>query len=454
MLPSIIDKIEGILSVHTIPGLGLVIRSPQGNTIQGFGFANIDAGTPIEPDSLWQLASLSKNISATCAAWLLQDEEIISYSTPINSYACKTVKFATESQTSDVSIRSCFSHTTGVQEQAGSDMATYGYGWRDIVETFRYYPNIGFQYFFNYGNETFSLGLESLTRFFSSDPRRALAKFFKHFQMTSTTTSLRKVIESPKKVTSYSPDKQDVLLPTQTFDSSAFVPAGGISSTLSDLDRYLQIHLGQEIQNLSAIYSPVTESGIPNGKLYGMGTAIDELVGDKVLFHQGLYITGFSHICLYSIEYQIGIVILTNSVNALPQPLAYFIYALLRGSTFEEAAEIFETLLKDIQADLDTLKCDINQKQYLLTSAFDRVDLTGNYFSSTSSDLRISESGIKVGRLGSVPFDIVDGQLIFTVNDVNNQQLECRASPIIDDCGYVIGLNTYIDCSYDLYERV
>src|SRR5881275_3216798 len=49
-----------------LPGLTLGVTTPDGfSTVLDFGFANADARTPIRPDTLFQIGSISKSMTAT-----------------------------------------------------------------------------------------------------------------------------------------------------------------------------------------------------------------------------------------------------------------------------------------------------------------------------------------------------------------------------------------------------
>ena len=53
-------------SFFGLPGLTLALATPDGfGTVENFGFANADARTPIAPDTLFQIGSISKSMTAT-----------------------------------------------------------------------------------------------------------------------------------------------------------------------------------------------------------------------------------------------------------------------------------------------------------------------------------------------------------------------------------------------------
>ena len=57
---------EQHLSYFGLPGLTLGLTTPTGvSTVLNFGFANRDSRTPISPDTLFQIGSISKSMTAT-----------------------------------------------------------------------------------------------------------------------------------------------------------------------------------------------------------------------------------------------------------------------------------------------------------------------------------------------------------------------------------------------------
>src|SRR5690348_480393 len=54
---------EAHLAYFGVPGMTLGVSTPQGfNTVINFGFANRDSRTPITPETLFQIGSISKSM--------------------------------------------------------------------------------------------------------------------------------------------------------------------------------------------------------------------------------------------------------------------------------------------------------------------------------------------------------------------------------------------------------
>jgi N-acyl-D-amino-acid deacylase len=69
--------LAGFLAEHKIPGAALAIAR-EGKVVyaRGFGYADRDAKTPVEPDALFRIASVSKPITGVAIMKLVQDEKL------------------------------------------------------------------------------------------------------------------------------------------------------------------------------------------------------------------------------------------------------------------------------------------------------------------------------------------------------------------------------------------
>ena len=316
---TILKKINQIMSISDIPGLGIAIVSPTATKTATFGVSNLSTGKQIIDSDIWQLASVSKNISATAVAWLTQINPSVEFDTLVGNH------FNSEAQNKSVTVADCLSHTTGLPTMAGSTMATYGYSWTDILKTMKSYPDSGFRYEFHYGNESLTLGVNAAAQPAKISSSTLLTEFFKASGMRNATVDYNTIQASSQMVTSHV-RINGKLSPSRAFDQRAFIPAAGVAASLNDMEVYLKIHTEKLLPDLDKLYVPIVKSGVPNGEYYGLGTAISKVTGETVYLHNGLYATGWSSVIMYSPEHKIGIAIMTNSVNPVPQALAAVSY--------------------------------------------------------------------------------------------------------------------------------
>jgi len=68
------DYIRGEMTARRIPGLALaVVRDGTVVKLQGYGFANLEHDVPVTPDTIFELASVTKQFTATAIMTLVED---------------------------------------------------------------------------------------------------------------------------------------------------------------------------------------------------------------------------------------------------------------------------------------------------------------------------------------------------------------------------------------------
>ncbi|HMM43289.1 MAG TPA: serine hydrolase domain-containing protein, partial [Thermomicrobiales bacterium] len=89
---------------------------------RGYGMANLDHGIPIASDSVFHVASVSKQFTAIAVA-LLADEGKLSLGDDIRDYVPEMPDLG-----ATITIRQCIHHTSGLRDQYGLFRLA---GWRD-----------------------------------------------------------------------------------------------------------------------------------------------------------------------------------------------------------------------------------------------------------------------------------------------------------------------------------
>ena len=467
-MDAITKKINQAMTSFDVPGLGLVILTKDKSKFKTFGTSNLSTGEKITNDSLWQICSISKNITATATAWLTnssdtheEESKRVTFDTKINTGTTINIPFQSKVVNNNLNVRDCLSHTSGIsgtlEGEIGGVAMSYGYSKKFFYKSIVHYPTERFRSKFEYSNNMFTLGFNRVAVGLNSKMEEQLKLFFKRAGMTHTITNFKEISKNPSRVTSYDSN----LCPTSPFNGTQFVAAGGIASTLTDLSTFVRLHLNGGdgwIDNISDIYEPVVRSGFPNGKFYGMGTAIDTINNETVLFHPGAFITGLSHMCLYSVKYQIGIVILTNSFNPIPIPLAYYIYIILRGKSKKIANCVYNKTLVQSVAAVNDYNCDqIERSGTCTTTLFD-----GQFYNNQNGSLDVWEGYLKIGKLKSVPYTYDGKRIHFVITNINRTDLPGYGElvwDIPDVCNgvtekTVVAINTFIGCDGTMYDKI
>ncbi|VDM73197.1 unnamed protein product [Strongylus vulgaris] len=103
------------LVIAGIPGLSVGV-SVNGHVVwrEGFGFANVESGSQCTGDTVMRIASISKPITATIAARLVQSGKL-DLDKPIQDYLPDFPQKKYDGKPVTISVRQLLSHTGGIR---------------------------------------------------------------------------------------------------------------------------------------------------------------------------------------------------------------------------------------------------------------------------------------------------------------------------------------------------
>ena len=107
------DQIDQILGAEIAPGepgaAVAVLRDGEVLHCKGYGLANVEWGVPITPDTVFHIASLTKQFTAT-AIMMLKERGLLSLEAPLEAYL---PEFPT--QRGRITVRHLLNHTSGIK---------------------------------------------------------------------------------------------------------------------------------------------------------------------------------------------------------------------------------------------------------------------------------------------------------------------------------------------------
>ena len=160
-----VAKLDGVvdelMKKSGVPGMAVAVVH-GGKTVyaKGFGVKDVRSGDRIDPDTVFQLASLSKPLSATVVAHQV-GTNVIGWDTPIVS---KLPWFALSDPavTQMVSVGDMFSHRSGLPDHAGDMLEDLGYDRRHVLDRLRQLPLDPFRISYAYTNFGLTTGAEAV----------------------------------------------------------------------------------------------------------------------------------------------------------------------------------------------------------------------------------------------------------------------------------------------------
>ncbi|MFB7174758.1 serine hydrolase [Streptomyces sp. NPDC056254] len=308
-----------------VPGVAVaVVHDGKVVYLKGFGLRRTDEGAKVDPDTVFQLASVSKPVSSTVVAGALADpgawDEPLADSLP--GFALKDPWV-----TSHVTPADLFSHRSGLPDHAGDLLEDLGYDRAYILGHLREEPLSPFRASYAYTNFGLTAAAEAVARDQDvSWQKLSEDTLFKPAGMTRTSTEFDAYAKAPDRAWGHVRNPDGTWSPRYVRDADAQTPAGGASSTARDMSRWLRLHLdtgsldGKRIipaDALARTYQPevvsqaVTGRGTP--QFYGLGWNVSyDDAGRLRLSHSGGFALGVnSNVTMLPLE-RLGIVVLTN----------------------------------------------------------------------------------------------------------------------------------------------
>jgi CubicO group peptidase (beta-lactamase class C family) len=312
---------------NALPGLAIAVVF-QDKTVyaKGFGVRDTNTKVPIDADTVFQLASLSKSIGSTVVAGLVGEGKI-TWDSKI-SVLDPTFEMFDPWVTRQITIRDMYAHRSGLPEHAGDLLEDLGFTRAEILHRLRYqHPESSFRSHYAYTNFGMTEGGVAAAKAYGLEWEEASKqKLYNPLGMSSTSSRYADFVARKNKALGH------VLVDgkwVQKFkrDPDAQSPAGGVSSSVNDVAKWMRLQLangkfdGKQIVDEKALaethhphmltgFSPF--SGLPS--FYGLGWNISyDEQGRLRLNHSGAFALGAAtHVNLVPAE-QLGIVVLTNA---------------------------------------------------------------------------------------------------------------------------------------------
>ncbi|WP_030271624.1 serine hydrolase [Streptomyces sp. NRRL B-24484] len=329
--------VQNAMAKTGVPGAALaVVHKDKVLHVKGFGLRRLGSPETVDPDTVFQLASLSKPIGSTVVSGVV-GQKTVTWDDPIAAHD-PGFALADPWVSSHVTIADLFSHRSGLPDHAGDLLEDLGYQRDYILQHLRDHRLAPFRASYAYTNYGLTEAAVAVAKA-KGVPWEDLAAdvVYKPLGMTST-SSLRSAYDSAanKATPHVRTDSGWQVSTTQNPDPQA--PAGGVSSTVQDLAKWMRLQLadgsfeGRQIVDATALNQtrlPHIVSGPPhapagNAGFYGLGWNVNyDSHGRLRLNHSGAFDLGAATVVTLLPSEQLGIVVLTNGQPiGLPEAVA------------------------------------------------------------------------------------------------------------------------------------
>lgn len=318
---------------------GLAVAVVQGEQVllqRGVGYADAAAGTPVTPDTVFRLASLSKSFAATLAGQLV-DDGYISWDSRVGGILPTfALKDATAAER--LSVRDILSHRVGLPHNSYDHLLEQDEPYPLLVDRLREIdPICGVGDCYSYQNVAFSL-LGDMTYAVTGDffYHQVEKRIFHPLGMTTATYG-RDALESSREWARPHARNGRRWVPFQPRENYYHVaPAAGVNASIKDMSQYLIAHMGgrhdvlpEDLLNTlhrPLVATPAERTSAPwrRGRLrdahYALGWRVFDYAGETMVFHAGA-VQGYRGVIAFLPQRRFGLVMLWNCETAIPTGL-------------------------------------------------------------------------------------------------------------------------------------
>jgi CubicO group peptidase (beta-lactamase class C family) len=399
---------------NALPGLAIaIVFQDKAVYAKGFGVRDVNTKAPVDAETVFQLASVSKSVGSTVVAELVGEGKI-TWDSKLNVLDPAFAMFDPW-VTREITIRDMYAHRSGLPEHAGDLLEDLGFTRAEILHRLRYqHPGSSFRSHYAYTNFGVTEGGIAAAKAYGLEWEDASKqKVYNPLGMTSTSSRYADFVARKNKALGH------VLVNgkwVQKFkrDPDPESPAGGVSSSVNDLAKWMRLQLangkfdGKQIVDEKALaethhphmltgFSPFT--GLPG--FYGLGWNVSyDQEGRLRLNHSGAFALGAAtHVNLLPGE-QLGIVVLTN---AYPVGIAEalgttFLDIALYGKPTQDWFALFRELLSNPAAIGTVLGFDYSKGPPSHGPALKNSAYVGRYTNDFFGDISIVEkdSGLAI----------------------------------------------------------
>ena len=313
------DFVRAQMKAAHIPGVAIaVIKDGKPVKLRGYGFSNIELETPVTPDSVFFIGSLSKQIIAVATLKLIEDGRL--------SLDDRAVTFLDSAPAgwNAITVRHLLTHTSGLVNEGPGFNRLRSQSDADVIKSAYDVPllfPIGEKY--QYSN----LGYFVLAEIVAKVSGRSWPVFVQERIFSPLGMNASGIVDAalvvPHRVNGYvyrngKHQNAPLLL--------ALRPSGAFRSSLSDMLKWDAALTNATVlprQTLETMWTPVVlRDGTPYP--YGFGFQIESYGSHRAIWHGGS-LTGFRSAYYRLPDDKLSVLVLTNSDNASPGTIAAWI---------------------------------------------------------------------------------------------------------------------------------
>lgn len=310
-----------------IPGVAVaVVHGGDVIYAKGFGVRKVGTKEAVSPYTVFQVASVSKSLSATVVAAAVA-RGIVAWDDPVIRHLPEFALSDTYAS-ENVTLADLFSHRSGLPDHAGDLLEDLGYDQAQVIERLRYYPLTPLRTHYAYTNFGLTAAGIAVARAAGMSWAQLCSELlFQPAGMDHSSMLFSAYESSPLRAWGHV--QQNGVWKAAVRDPDAQAPAGGVSSTAHNMARWMSLVLGngkldgQQVvpgDQLTPVRTPHSLASPPRtaadrSGMYGLGMNVgSDPSGRATLSHSGAFATSVGSAYTLLPAENLGIVTLTNGM--------------------------------------------------------------------------------------------------------------------------------------------
>jgi CubicO group peptidase (beta-lactamase class C family) len=417
-LPELDNLVREALRQTGVPGLSVgVVAGDQVVQVKGYGVRQAGKPEPVDADTVFQLASMSKPIASTVVAALV-GEGVVAWDDPIVRHE---PAFAMHDAwvTREVTLRDMFCHRSGLPDHACDLVEDIGYDRAEVLHRLRYVrPATSFRSHYDYTNFGLTAAAVAAAKAAGQSWEEVSAeRLYRPLGMRSTSSRHADFLAAPNRAPGHM-QQDGKWIVKYTREPDAQSPAGGVSSSARDQAQWLRLQLGRgtvdgrEIVKAAAldethrpqiVTTPAASPMANQSSFYGLGWGIGYEQGHIRWSHSGGFNLGAATCVNVLPTERIGIIVLTNtSPTGVPEAVCRsFLDLVLTGKVERDWLALFGQVMAKIVAPDYGTSVDYSKPPPQRSPSLAAAAYVGRYHNDLYGPAEIAESaGGLVLKLG------------------------------------------------------
>jgi beta-lactamase class C len=323
-----------------VPGAALaIVADGQVQILQGFGTRAVGTVQPVDADTVFRLASVSKTFASGAAAIAVRDK-LLSWDTTIQSKV-PYVAFSNPSYGRQLTLKDILAQRTGLPKHTYTHLIEENVPYQETLGRLKY---VNFACppgkCYSYQNVVYSLSGDMIKAVTGKTYEAyTVEKLFRPLNMLTASFGLSAFDASPNKAMPHV-WRSAGWQPTDRIDHNYYSvgPAAGVNASIRDMSQWLLAQLGHKpdvlpIYLLNEMQQKITPNTLGDSHYadrvdltnthYGLGWRIFDFDGQKNFAHHGGWVQGYRAEVVFNRQLQIGMAFLTNSETKLARNIIF-----------------------------------------------------------------------------------------------------------------------------------